>query len=150
MSRHLSVFSSQFLVFRLPDSDLFQIIDHLHRLTDEPTVSQVILFITVEVYNLITVQRESQICLPCEVLLWDVHRVQTYFHPFIGGRSYILKDRAITVEVTYRTGENQIFRSTVIHINRTVDTIIQEAEINTVVPLRGHLPTKIFVTFAVA
>ena len=56
MSRHLTVFSSQFLIFRLPDTHFLQVIDHFHRLTDEPAVRQVVFLVTIKVYNLITVQ----------------------------------------------------------------------------------------------
>jgi hypothetical protein len=88
-------------------------------MADETPVRKIVGLCSIQIDNLIPIQREGEVRLPTEVFIRQIHRVDGYLEASVLCRSYILKYAAVTVHLSHLLLENQIGSPSEIHIQIT-------------------------------
>ena len=80
---------------------------------------------------------------PGKVLIADINRIQWEFKPFIINLSQIGYDICITCEIRQASVYQQVRCRHMVPFNATIDTVIQETEVQTDIPGCGSFPFQI-------
>ena len=105
------------LVTILPEAYDLVVIVHGERLADEPFVVHVVLAVTTEFHDLVPVQEEAEVGIPCEVRLSDVYGIQCQLNTLVLGFADIVPNFLVAVHDRHGTGHQQVLGVGDVHVH---------------------------------
>ena len=105
------------LVTILPEAYYLVVIVYGERLADEPFVVHVILAVATEFHDLVPVQEEAEVSIPCEVRLSDVHGIQCQLNTLVLGLADIVPNLLVAVHDRHGTGHQQVLGIGNVHVH---------------------------------